>query len=62
MTINEERDIILTTSDNRQDANIIGTAGPRRRRRRRGLTMAVTAHVYPKVLAADRHEGDRPDR
>jgi hypothetical protein len=26
VTINEERDIILTTSDNRQDANIIGTA------------------------------------
>jgi hypothetical protein len=25
VTINEERDIILTTSDNRQDANIIGT-------------------------------------
>ena len=25
MTINEDRDIILTTSDNRQDANIIGT-------------------------------------
>jgi hypothetical protein len=24
MTINEDRDIILTTSDNRQDANIIG--------------------------------------
>ncbi len=26
VVINEERDIILTTSDNRQDANIIGTA------------------------------------
>lgn len=25
VVINEERDIILTTSDNRQDANIIGT-------------------------------------
>jgi hypothetical protein len=25
VTINEERDIILTMSDNRQDANIIGT-------------------------------------
>lgn len=24
VTINEERDIILTTSDNRQDANVIG--------------------------------------
>jgi hypothetical protein len=26
VVINEDRDIILTTSDNRQDANIIGTA------------------------------------
>ena len=26
VVINEERDIILTTSDNRQDANIIGAA------------------------------------
>ena len=26
VVISEERDIILTTSDNRQDANIIGTA------------------------------------
>lgn len=26
VTINEERDVILTTSDNRQDANIIGSA------------------------------------
>lgn len=26
MTINEERDIVLTTSDNRQDANIFGVA------------------------------------
>jgi hypothetical protein len=25
VSINEDRDIILTTSDNRQDANIIGT-------------------------------------
>lgn len=26
VVINEERDIILTTSDNRQDANVIGKA------------------------------------
>lgn len=26
VTINEDRDIVLTTSDNRQDANIFGTA------------------------------------
>lgn len=26
VTINEERDIILTTSDNRQDVNVIGKA------------------------------------
>lgn len=26
MLISEERDIVLTTSDNRQDANIFGTA------------------------------------
>jgi hypothetical protein len=25
MTINEERDVVLTTSENRQDANIFGT-------------------------------------
>jgi hypothetical protein len=26
MTINEERDVVYTTSENRQDANIFGTA------------------------------------
>jgi hypothetical protein len=26
ITINEERDLVYTTSDNRQDANIFGTA------------------------------------
>ena len=26
VTISEERDVILTTSDNRQDANVIGSA------------------------------------
>lgn len=26
VTINEDRDVVITTSDNRQDANIFGTA------------------------------------
>jgi hypothetical protein len=26
MVINEDRDVVLTTSDNRQDANVFGTA------------------------------------